>query len=468
MSSSLSPKTKPIGSASLRFGLLLRLASVLLVLLVLDAVACYYTALHFANLVYDKWLIDSNHSLATAVHAHVGQVALDLPRSALDVFQFDEVDTTYYRVDSSQQGFIGGERELTPIRDLPPGAVRLGNSQIGGHRVRLVSMRLPLPIGDAAVTVSVAETLIKRSNLTREIVLAMIAPQIALLAVGLSLAWLNVNRGLKPLTDLATAIEGRDHENLAPVSEHGLPIEARALVGRLNNLFARVKEAMVSQERFVADAAHQLRTPLAAVVLHADAAERATEADARRRALRSLRISADRAARLSQQLLVLMRAGPAAAAAAPFSQVDLGELVRRVGEEWVPQMLARGIDFGLAVPERSITISASEPLLSELLSNLLDNSLRYGNPSGRVTLGIAVGALPTLYVEDDGPGIDPAEQDRIFERFYRSPGASGEGCGLGLAIVKEIAELHRAVVRVQSDPQAGGTRVSVIFGPVLA
>jgi two-component system, OmpR family, sensor histidine kinase TctE len=289
-----------------------------------------------------------------------------------------------------------------------------------------------------------------------------------LLAVGLSLAWLNVNRGLKPLTDLATAIEGRDHENLAPVSEHGLPIEARALVGRLNNLFARVKEAMVSQERFVADAAHQLRTPLAAVVLHADAAERATEADARRRALRSLRISADRAARLSQQLLVLMRAGPAAAAAAPFSQVDLGELVRRVGEEWVPQMLARGIDFGLAVPERSITISASEPLLSELLSNLLDNSLRYGNPSGRVTLGIAVGAPPTLYVEDDGPGIDPAEQDRIFERFYRSPGASGEGCGLGLAIVKEIAELHRAVVRVQSDPQAGGTRVSVIFGPVLA
>jgi two-component system sensor histidine kinase TctE len=465
MSSSLSPRTKPIASGSLRFGLLLRLALVLLVLLVLDSVACYYTALHFANLVYDKWLIDSNHSLATAVHARDGQVGLDLPRSALDVFQFDEMDTTYYRVDSSQRGFIGGERELIPIRDIAPGAVRLGNSQINGRRVRVVSMRLPLPIGDEAVTVSVAETLIKRSTLTREIVLAMVAPQIALLAVGLSLAWLNVNRGLKPLTDLATEIEARGHENLAPVSEHGLPIEARALVRRLNELFVRVKDAIVSQERFVADAAHQLRTPLAAVVLHADAAERATDVDARRRTLRSLRISADRAARLSQQLLVLMRAGPAAAAAAPFTQVDLGELVRRVGEEWVPQMLARGIDFGLAVPQAPIRISASEPLLSELLSNLLDNSLRYGKPSGRVTLGIAAEARPTLYVEDDGPGIDPTEHHRIFERFYRSPGASGEGCGLGLAIVKEIAELHRAHVHVQSDPQRGGTRVSVVFSP---
>lgn len=467
MSSSPSPRARPITGESLRFGLLLRLASVLLVLLVLDAVACYYTALHFANLVYDKWLIDSNHSLATAVHARDGQVAIDLPRSALDVFQFDEVDTTYYRVDSSRQGFLGGERELTPILAVPAGAVRLGNSQIGGRPVRLVSMRLPVPVGDDAVTVSVAETLIKRSNLTREIVLAMIAPQIALLAVGLSLAWLNVTRGLKPLTDLATQIEARVPGNLAPVAEHGLPVEARALVRRLNELFVRVKDAMVSQERFVADAAHQLRTPLAAVVLHADAAERATEAEAQRRALRSLRISADRAARLSQQLLVLMRAGPAAAVA-PFSEVDLDELVRRVGEEWVPQMLARGVDFGLAVPQTRVRIAASEPLLSELLSNLLDNSLRYGKPSGRVTMGLAAGTQPTLYVEDDGPGIDPAEHDRIFERFYRAPGASGEGCGLGLAIVKEIAQLHRANVRVQSDPRRGGTRFSVIFGPAAA
>jgi two-component system sensor histidine kinase TctE len=323
-------------------------------------------------------------------------------------------------------------------------------------------MRLPERIADDAVTVSVAETLIKRSTLTREIVLAMIAPQIALLAVGLSLAWVNVNRGLKPLTDLATAIEARHHENLAPVSEQGLPIEAQVLVGRLNELFARLNAAIQSQERFVADAAHQLRTPLAAVVLHADAAERAIDPEAQRRALKSLRISAERAARLSKQLLLLLRAGPTAATA-QLRDVDLAQLVRRVGEEWVPQMLAGGVDFGLAVPPAKVPIWADEPLLGELLSNLLDNARRYGKPSGRVTLGVVATPTPALYVEDDGPGIELSERARIFERFYRSPGTTVEGCGLGLAIVKEIADLHRASVRVHSDTQVGGTRVSVIF-----
>jgi two-component system sensor histidine kinase TctE len=452
-------------SESLRFGLLLRLASVLFVLLTLDAFACYYTALHFANLVYDRWLIDSDRSLATAVHAQDGRVAIDLPHSALEVFQFDEVDTTYYRVDSDRVGFIGGEHRLQPMKDLQAGAVRLGDSLIDGRRVRLVSVRLPDPVANDAVTVSVAETLIKRSTLTREIVVAMIAPQVALLAVALGLAWVNINRGLKPLTDLANAIEGRDHDNLVPVSEQGLPKEARVLVTRLNELFARVNAAIQSQDRFLADAAHQLRTPLAAVVLHADAAERAVDSEARRRALRSLRASIDRAARLVQQLLLLMRTGPEAAAAAHFSAVDLTALVRRVGEEWVPQMLARGIDFGLAVPREPAPVSADESLLGELLSNLLDNARRYGRPSGRVTLGVVAGTSPTVYVEDDGPGIDAAEQTRIFERFYRSPGTDGEGCGLGLAIVKEIAKLHQAIVRVDSDSQSGGTRVSVIFAP---
>jgi two-component system sensor histidine kinase TctE len=452
-----------MASESLRLGLLLRLATVLLVLLALDALACYYTALHFANLVYDRWLIDSNHSLATAVHGQNGHVALDLPRSALDLFQFDEVDTTYYRVDSALLGLIAGERALKPLADIPPGIVHLGNSQIGGRPVRVVSMRLPNLIANDAVTISVAETLNKRSTLTGEIVLAMIAPQVALLAVGLSLAWLNVNRALKPLTDLANAIEARDLKNLAPVCEENLPKEARVLARRLNELFAQVNAAIQSQERFVADAAHQLRTPLAALVLHADAAERAVDTESQRRAVRSLRLSADRAARLSQQLLLLMRAGPVAASAAFLIPVDLTQLVRRVGEEWVPQMLAGGVDFGLAVPPTAVQVSADEPLLGELLSNLLDNARRYGRPCGRVTLGVIAAPIPALYVEDDGPGIETAEQTRIFQRFYRSPGTAGEGCGLGLAIVKEIAELHQASVRVHSDALAGGTRVSVLF-----
>ncbi|HEX4051883.1 MAG TPA: sensor histidine kinase N-terminal domain-containing protein [Steroidobacteraceae bacterium] len=454
---------------SLRRRLLLRLAALLCVLLALDALACYYTSWHFANLVYDRWLVDSNRSLATVVHMQDGQIVVDLPQAALEVFQFDAVDITYYRIDSNRRGYIAGEKGLAPIYDVPVGEVRLGNSTIDGRRVRIVSGRLrPTRSGDSPI-VSVAETLIKRSTLTREILLVMVAPQAALLLAALVLAWINVNRGLKPLTDLADAIQSRGHENLTPVAVEGLPTEARILASRLNELFARVGAAMQAQERFVGDAAHQLRTPLASLVLHAEAAERAGETQARRGALRNLRAAAERAARLSQQLLVLMRAGPAAAAATHFTRLDLTALVRHLGEEWVPQMLAYGIDFGLAVPEHPVEVEADGALLGELLSNLLDNARRYGRSEGRVTLGLQLHRSPngrthaTVYVEDDGPGIAPGEIDRIFERFYRAPGTSGEGCGLGLAIVRQIAELHGAALEAISEPGIGGSRFTITF-----
>jgi two-component system, OmpR family, sensor histidine kinase TctE len=458
----MSSKPSPNRRESLRSGLLLRLGLVLFALLLLDALACYYTALHFANLVYDRWLIDSVRSLATAVHVDGGRVRFDLPTPALEVFQFDAVDTTYYRIDSGHDGLLAGEPRLQPIDALAPGEVALRDSLIAGHPVRMVSTRLLIGTDTTVATVSVAETLIKRSTLTREIVLAMLAPQIALLAIGLSLAWLNVTRALKPLTDLARAIASRDHENLTPVSELGLPGETRVFVARLNELFARLEAAIASQERFVADAAHQLRTPLAAVVLHADAAERAVDPQAQRQALRSLRNSAHRAARLSQQMLMLQRAGRSAVPM-PLGIVDLCALVRRVGEEWVPQMMASEVDFGLTVPDTPVQVMGNDPLLAEMLSNLLDNARRYGRPGGRVTLGVTITPLPALYVEDDGQGIGAAEQERIFERFYRPDGSPGEGAGLGLSIVQEISRLHAAAVAVQSDTRQGGTRFTVSF-----
>ena len=451
---------------SLRRRLLLRLAALLCLLLALDAVACYYTSWHFANLVYDRWLVDSNRSLATAVHTPNGQIVVDLPQAALEVFKFDAVDITYYRIDSMRRGYIAGERRLLPIYDVPAGEVRLGNSTISGQAVRVVSGRLaPTASGDMPI-VSVAETLIKRSTLTREILVVMVAPQAALLLAALLLAWINVNHGLKPLTDLAQAIEARGHDNLTPLQSQGLPSEARILASRLNELFARVSSALQAQERFVGDAAHQLRTPLASLVLHADAAdaaERAGEPETRRRALHNLRIAADRAARVSQQLLVLMRAGPSAAAATHFAPLDLTALVRRLGEEWVPHMLAAGVDFGLAVPEHPVLVRADGSLLCELLSNLLDNARRYGRTEGRITLGLQLEAADSAvaYVEDDGPGIAAGELEHIFERFYRIPGTIGEGCGLGLAIVRQIAELHGAALRVDSQPDAGTTRFSI-------
>jgi two-component system sensor histidine kinase TctE len=273
-----------------------------------------------------------------------------------------------------------------------------------------------------------------------------------------------VNHGLKPLTDLAAQIEARGQNNLSPVPQSGLPREARVLVARINELLERVSNAMRAQKRFVADAAHQLRTPLAAVLLHAERAERAPDTSSEREALGALHRSVERAARLSAQLLALARTDPEAIAAIGLKPVDLTTLARQVGEEWVRRALDRDIDFGLVVPDSPVMVTGDERLLSEVLSNLIDNALRYGNTGGHVTLTVEEGEHPRLSVQDDGPGIPIEERARIFERFYRLQNGNSDGCGLGLSIVEEIARLHNATVEVASGANDRGSRFTVVFG----
>ena len=448
---------------SLRAGLLLRLGVVLVLLLTLDGAASYFTALHYANLVYDRWLIDSTRSLAQAVRAEHGLIEFDLPRVALEIFQFDEVDKTYFKVSSESEGFIGGDAALPDVAPPNIGGLRLTFANVHGKRVRLVSTLIAPGRPEDPVMVSVAETLVKRSTLTREILLGMAAPQIALLGIALLLGRIGVNHGLKPLTDLAEQIEARGQNNLSPVPQSGLPREARVLVARINELLERLSNALRAQKRFVADAAHQLRTPLAAVLLHAERAERATDVMSEREALGALHRSVERAARLSAQLLALARTDPEAIAAIELKPVDLTALARQVGEEWVRRALERDIDFGLVVPDHPVLVRGDERLLSEVLSNLIDNALRYGGSGGHVTLMVEAGSPTRLAVQDDGPGIPPEERSRIFERFYRVHNSDSDGCGLGLSIVDEIARLHNATVEVSSGANDRGSRFTVVF-----
>ena len=448
---------------SLRAGLLLRLGVVLVLLLTLDGAASYFTALHYANLVYDRWLIDSTRSLAQAVRAEHGLIEFDLPRVALEIFQFDEVDKTYFKVSSESEGFIGGDAALPDVAPPNIGGLRLTFANVHGKRVRLVSTLIAPGRPEDPVMVSVAETLVKRSTLTREILLGMAAPQIALLGIALLLGRIGVNHGLKPLTDLAEQIEARGQNNLSPVPQSGLPREARVLVARINELLERLSNALRAQKRFVADAAHQLRTPLAAVLLHAERAERATDVMSEREALGALHRSVERAARLSAQLLALARTDPEAIAAIELKPVDLTALARQVGEEWVRRALERDIDFGLVVPDHPVLVRGDERMLSEVLSNLIDNALRYGGSGGHVTLLVEAGSPTRLAVQDDGPGIPPEERSRIFERFYRVHNSDSDGCGLGLSIVDEIARLHNATVEVSSGANDRGSRFTVVF-----
>ena len=449
---------------SLRVGLLSWLGPVLVVLLTLDAVACYFTALYFANLVYDRWLIDSTRSLAQTVRSDQGQINFDLPRVALQIVQFDEVDRIYFKITSTHRGFVAGEFNLPDDTSVPVDGLRLTDTTVDTRKVRAVSIRIAPPQTDDTVTVSIAETLIKRTTLARDILLAMVAPQVALVGIASLLSWLGVSRGLKPLTDLASQIEARDQNNLSPVPQTGLPREARVLAARINDLLGRLGSAIRAQKRFVADAAHQLRTPLAAVMLHAERAQRAPDGTLEREALRALHRSVERAGRMCQQLLALARTDPDATNAVELKPLDLVALARRVGEEWIPRALKRDVDFGLIVPDTPVWITGDDRLLSELLSNLIDNALRYGSRAGRVSVIVEDGPHPRLAVQDDGPGIPEEERVRIFERFYRLPGANGDGCGLGLAIVEEIARLHSSTVEVSPGSDARGSHFSVVFG----
>ncbi|WP_133718274.1 sensor histidine kinase [Methylocaldum gracile] len=449
---------------SLRTQFLLRLALPLALFVVLDAIASYYIAFHYANAAYDRWLLDSARSLAQEVKAQKGKVTFELPPTALEIFQWDEVDQTFFKIESSRHGFMAGDKRVPPPPDLA--SVRdqpvYFDSMIQEHRVRVVSMLATPKDSSEEVLVQVAETVRKRRSMMTDILLAELVPQF-LLVFGAGLyIWIGINRGLHPLNTLTREIAQRSPRDLAPIPDTGVPLEVLTLTHTINDLLARLSTAITAQQRFIANAAHQLRTPLAGLKVQAERALRETELATMRPALAQIRNCADRASRLSTQLLVLARSETALGGSRPGSRADLRAIARDACMDWVPRALQRDMDLSFEGPQAPVYVQGEETLLRELLNNLLDNAIRYGRDHGQITVRLAADTHPCLIVEDDGPGIPDSEADRIFERFYRPPGSPGDGCGLGLAIVKEIAEQHDARVRL-SRSDHGGARIEVLF-----
>ena len=450
-------------SRSLRTILFTHLGLGIILWVLLDAIACYFTALYFTNLVYDKWLLDSTSSLVKAVHVDNNTIQFDLQREAIDMFRFDENDKTYFKISSKRRGYIAGDSGLIDS-EYTNEEPQLTYSYFSGSKIRQATIHQNFQNIDDTAIVTVAETLIKRAKLTDEILIAMIAPQLALLIGALFISWLSIAKGIKPLTDLASAIESLDQHNLSPVSLDGLPHELRILSTRINDLLQKIRNTLESQKHFISDAAHQLRTPLAAILLHAEQAEMAQSSIEQASSLKSLHNSVKRAARLSQQLLSLAKSEHNSAALEEFSLFNLSSLARQTAEDWIHLALDRGIDFGLNVTDQNVLIYGNERLIGEMLSNLIDNALQYVGLNGTVTVKVQyVNDLPCLSVEDNGPGIPHSERDRIFERFYRIPGTHHDGCGLGLAIVEEIATVHDARIFVSSGLNGNGSIFSIYF-----
>ncbi len=393
---------------------------------------------------------------------------MDLPYVALEMLSSTAQDRVFYRVTGPNETFVTGYSDL-PVLELAPGAVAdrpvFYDAAYRGDRVRMAV--LPRRVSEAGVNgmylVQVAQTRGERDRLTRELVIGSATRFLLLLAAVALVGWFAISRGLAPLARLETAIRARSRADLSPLRQE-VPNEVRHLVGAINQLLGRLGANVDTMQRFIADASHQLRTPLAALKTQTELALREDDPQAMRGALTRVHTNTRRTSRLANQLLSLARVANGGEAAPVTEPVDLAAIGRRVAADRVGDAVQRGIDLGFECTAARATLHGDPTLVEELVRNLVDNALRYCPAGAHVTVRVqdAAGAL-VLDVEDDGPGIPADERSRVLERFYRVPGAPTEGCGLGLAIVREVAESHGGAVVLGEGPGGAGLNVRIRF-----
>jgi len=446
---------------SLRQMLMSWLLPALIALLLAGALTAYLVALRNANRAYDRALLDTTLAIAAQVKTEPGRTRLELPAVAQQVLLTDKYDQIYYLVVGPQGEFLAGHKGLPPPPARPENRDwTYYDGYYQGKPVRVAALFSPTINGE--IQVMAAETLVKRDNLLGEILFGMLVPEILLGVTVVALVWFGIGRGLAPLNRLRQDIAARSPQDLRPVPEEHAPEEVRPVVHELNALLARLDETLTAQRRFISNAAHQIRTPIAALQAQLDASLRESDPAELRATLQRIHAAAGRTAHLTHQLLTLARVEPGGQAAAEPQQIELDELVRSAAADWMPQALAKNIDLGFELD--TAPLSGNPLLLRELLANLVDNALRYTPAGGQVTVRTGRSETETLLaIEDNGTGIPAAERDQVLERFYRVPGSSGDGCGLGLAIVHEIARSHGARVEIGTPPAGQGTIVQVHF-----
>jgi two-component system sensor histidine kinase TctE len=436
-------------------------------LILLSAIPTYFVAISAANDAYDSALLDPALAMASHIRVVGGKIDIDLPVVALDALRIDSVDRMYFQVLGPDNEHIAGTVAI-PLPTAPTLATEATapsyyNAAVDGTRVRVAALSVPHERG--RILVQVAETLLKREQLVKEMLLSALLPELIIAVAAIALLWYGIRRGLEPLDRLRREIAMRSPVDLRAVVETDKPREIRPLVTALNQLLQRLNAAIESQRRFITNAAHQLRTPLAGLKTHAELARREPDQHETRALLDMIVAETERTSRLINQLLTLASAEPGVGVESAQDPVNLHEVATRAVQAWVPRALAKNIDLGFELEDAWMLGNAA--LLREMLANLLDNALAYTPPGGAVTVRTRLsGDEAVIEVEDNGPGIPEHERERVFERFYRVPGTGGEGSGLGLAIVAEIAEQHDAIARVVAPPDGRGTCVRVVFKPL--
>ena len=437
----------------------------LLVIWPMSLALTWLAAQGIASKPYDRALRESVRTLAQRIEVRPGGLGFDLPRETARLFRADEVDNVYYQVLGGRGEFVSGDRDLpVPHEGEPPrpGEPMLRDDEMLGDSVRVAYEWVEVPGLDRPALVQVAETLTKRSRLATEIIKGVILPQFVILPVAVLLVWFALVRGLAPLNALQRRIRERPSDDLSPIDVHEVPEEVSPLVQAINDLLERQAGAMSTQKRFLADAAHQLKTPLAGLRMQAELATREIDAghgdpEVMKASLAQMAHASQRAAHMVNQLLSMARTDAQATHAAR-STLDLRELAVDVVRDFVPKALDKGIDLGFegpggdsddGDPAHDCHVLGIPLMLRELVANLVDNALQYTPARGTVTVRLLVdpfGQVVVLQVEDSGPGIPESERELVFQPFYRALGTTVDGSGLGLAIVAEIAAQHGTAI----------------------
>jgi two-component system, OmpR family, sensor histidine kinase TctE len=441
----------------------------LIILWPLSVVVTFWIANAISNIPYDRALSDSVNALARHVSFASTRASITLPAAASSFLRTDELDTIYFQVRGTRGEVLAGDRELAeifPEETQSQHIVYYRDDEWHGDPVRVAYMFLFEPQAPhRRVLIQVGETLNKRQKLANEIIAGIIIPQFFLFPVVALLAWFGLTRGTQPLERLRQRLLSRRPGDLSPIDVTEVPEEVSPLIEAFNGVMERLASSMRSQERFIADAAHQMRTPLAGLRTQLEFALRQKDPADLQASLERIRSSVERATRMISQLLSLARSQ--SEAPPRFEPVDMNALAREVTQEWVEQALAKRIDLGFEGAAEPALVEGSRLLLHELLNNLVDNAVRYTPPGGKVTARVTARDFVVVDIEDNGVGISENDRELIFERFYRVSGTEATGTGLGLPIVRSIASQHRASVQVRSNPAERGSVFTVIF-PRLA
>jgi two-component system sensor histidine kinase TctE len=474
----MSVKPAPVGS--LRGQFLRWLLIPLVTLVAANAFSVYRNALDAADLAYDRSLLSTARALAERVTIDAGKVVVNVPYVALDSFETDTLGRLYYKVSGVNGEFVAGFEDLpnlpknVPRSDIYPALVHFFHADYQGQAVRIAALHQPVYDDQmrGIALIEVAETVDARRGLSRTILIDTLLRQAALLVAVALLVWVALRFVLHPLMQLKSVMEQRAPTDLSDFDASLVHKEIRPLVIAMNGYMARLDALISGQKRFIADASHQLRTPLTVLKTQAELALRENDPAAMRQIVQSIANTTDATVHLANRLLTLARTGHGIAEA-EMGALSLREVLHQVCVELALPAVKKHIDLSLDA-EQDVVLHGHSLLLHEMLSNLLDNAIRYTPLHGHIALQLTLQRSNSpelldyalLVMEDSGPGIAPGERDKVFEPFYRAL-AVGDinpgGTGLGLSIVRDIVELHHGQIHLSGVAGASGLRIELLL-----